>query len=372
MSVFAFVCLTIFLILFISLFKKDTNVFAPARLFSLVWSFSIGLTELKFSGFQKIWSTYSWIVLITTLLSALLGMFVVYVHRFGKENKSVAQIRNSITSAIINSEVLFKLILILFFAYTISYITIYLIVGYIPIFTSRPDLTRTKWGFFGVGLIVHCAPIIIYFIFIYYLKVYHEIYKKILLAVILILSFISYTFLLQRFDLVIFMLLAVVFLYYGTTKLKLRYVMFFVIGLTAFMYGVSMLRASDLFIDILYYGGKMKFGKEFALFTEPYMYVVMNLENFANSVQKLTEHTFGYYTFDFLLALTGLKHWISEYGNLNDLPYLVNAGYNTYTMFFVFYRDFGVLGSLFFPFFLGAASYKVYLNMISRPSIYSI
>lgn len=61
MTVFAFICLTIFLVLFFTLFNKGTDVFAPARLFTLVWSFAIGLVGLKFSGLQKIWPIYSWL-----------------------------------------------------------------------------------------------------------------------------------------------------------------------------------------------------------------------------------------------------------------------------------------------------------------------
>lgn len=372
MTVFAFICLTIFLVLFFTLFKKGTDVFAPARLFTLVWSFAIGLVGLKFSGLQKIWPIYSWLVLIITLFSVLLGMFVVYVHYFGEENKSISQIRNSITNVSINPHLLFKLIIILFLAYVVSYISIYIVNGFIPFFTARPDLTRTKWGLFGVGLIVHSVPTIIYFIIIYYLKVHREIVKKLLLTVIFIISFISYIFLLQRFDLVIFMVLAAVFLYYGTTKLKFRYILIFLIGLIAFMYGVSNLRASNLFLEYLYYGGKMKFGKEYAIFTEPYMYVVMNLENFANAVDKLSNFSFGFYTFDFVLALTGLKHWLLEYGNFETFPFIVDVSYNTYTMFFVYYRDFGIIGLFIFPFILGAASYGSYFYLKRKPNLNSI
>lgn len=372
MTVIAFICSAIFLTLFFSLFKKDTDVFAPARLFTLVWSFAIGLVGFQLSGLQKTWSIYSWLVLIITLLSVLLGMFVVYVHYFGNENKSISQIRNSITNFSINSQLLFKSIMFLFLAYVISYISIYLVKGFIPFFTVRPDLTRTKWGLFGMGLIVHSVPTIIYFIIIYYVKVHHEIFKKLLLTLIFIISFVSYIFLLQRFDLVIFMVLAAVFLYYGTNKLKFRYVLIFLIGLVAFMYGVSTLRASNLFLEYLYYGGKMKFGKEFAIFTEPYMYVVMNLENFANAVSKLSNFSFGYYTFDFVLALMGLKHLILEYVNFQTFPFIVDSSYNTYTMFFVYYRDFGLIGSFIFPFTLGAGIYGSYLYLKRKPNLNSI
>jgi len=372
MSLISFICFALLIVFFFTFFKKDTDIFSPARLFVMVWLFAIGLVEFKYSGLQKIWSIYSWIVLFVTLFSVLLGMFVVYVYHFGIEYKSVSHIRDSITDVTINPQLLFKLILILFLFYVISYISIYLVVGFIPLFTARPDLTRTKWGLFGAGLIIHSVPTIIYFIIIYYLKVRREIFKKVLLTTILVLSFVSYIFLLQRFDLVIFIVLSAVFLYYGTTKLKLKYILILVAALIIFIYGVSTLRASNLFLEYLYYSGKMKFGKEFAIFTEPYMYVVMNLENFANAVNKLSNFSFGYYTFDFVLALTGLKHLLLEYGNFQTFPFIVDSTYNTYSMFFVYYRDFGVIGSFIFPFSLGVGIYGSYLYLKRKPNLNSI
>jgi oligosaccharide repeat unit polymerase len=372
MSWTSFISLSIFFIMFLSLFKKETDVFAPARLFILVWSLSIGLVELKFSGLQKVWSTYSWIVVFVNIFSVLLGMFIVFVFNFWSEKKPTSEIRNLITSFSINSELLYKIIVTLFLAYIISYIAIYLVVGFIPFFTARPDITRTKWNLFGAGLIVHSVPTIMYLIVIYYLKVKRNYIKKSFLTVILITTFISYLLLLQRFDLVIFIVLTAVFLYYGTNKLKGRYVLFFVFIIIAFMYGISNIRASNLFMEYLYYGGKMKFSKDYAIFTEPYMYISMNIENFANAVDKLTSFTYGYYTFDFILALTGLKHWLFEYGNIQMFPFLINDTYNTYTMFFVYYRDFGILGSFIFPLLLGIASSSAFSNLKKSPNINSI
>ena len=138
------------------------------------------------------------------------------------------------------------------------------------------------------------------------------------------------------------------------------------------MYGVSTLRASNLFLEYLYYGGKMKFGKEFAIFTEPYMYVVMNLENFANAVNKLSNFSFGFYTFDFVLALTGLKHLLLDYGSFQSFPFIVDSSYNTYTMFFVYYRDFSLIGSFIFPFSLGLGIYGSYFHLKRKPNLNSI
>ncbi|MCU0406381.1 MAG: oligosaccharide repeat unit polymerase [Ignavibacteriaceae bacterium] len=358
--------------MFLSLFKKDTDVFAPARLFILVWSLSIGLVELKFSGLQKVWSAYSWIVVFVNLFSVLLGMFIIYVFNFSKETKSISEIRRTVFEYSIDQKLLFKVIIFLLIAYIISYLTIYIVVGFIPFFTARPDITRTKWNLFGVGLIIHSVPTIMYLILIYFLKVHRNFITKSILAIIFLFTFLSYFFLLQRFDLVIFLVLAAVFLYYGTNKLRGRYVIVFVIGIIIFMYAISTIRASNLFIEYLYYGGKMKFSKDFAVLTEPYMYISMNIENFANAVDKLSTFTYGYYTFDFILALTGLKHWLFEYAYIEKFPFLISDSYNTYTMFFVYYRDFGIMGSFIFPFLIGMIFNSSYQYVRRFPNINSI
>jgi oligosaccharide repeat unit polymerase len=138
------------------------------------------------------------------------------------------------------------------------------------------------------------------------------------------------------------------------------------------MYGISTIRVSALFIEYLYYSARMKFGPQYAFLTEPYMYLVMNLENFANSVYHLNDFTYGYFTFDFVLALSGLKHWIAEYTYIEQFPYILNSDYNTYSMFFTYYRDFGLFGLFFIPFILGLVVSILYYKMRRKPDINSI
>ena len=115
----------------------------------------------------------------------------------------------------------------------------------------------------------------------------------------------------------------------------------------------------------------MKFPKEYAFFTEPYMYFVMNLENFARAVHQLDYHTYGYYTFDFITAMTGLKYWVYNYFNMNRLPYLI-SNYNTYSAFWSFYYDFGVIGLALIPLVLGLGTGLLYYRMRSGPSIKNV
>lgn len=372
MSLVAIICLLLLILLIITMFKKGTDIFSPARIFVIVWTLAIGLAELKLSGHQIQWNLFSWVVLLISLLSVLLGMFIIFVINLFKSVNTAISIRSIISQYKLDSDLLFKLILLIFTFYIVSYLIIYGIVGFIPLFTSQPNLTRTKWSVFGFGLIIHLAPTVIYFVILYYLTVHKMIGKKFIMGIVLFTTLFTFFLLVQRFSLVISIVLMMIFLYYGTYKFRPRNVLIIVFLLIIFMYGISTIRVSTLFIEYLYYSARMKFGPQFAFLTEPYMYIVMNLENFAKSVYHLNDFTYGYFTFDFVLALSGLKHWIAEYTYIEQFPYIINADYNTYSMFFTYYRDFGLLGVFFIPFFLGMFVSILYYRMRRTPDINSI
>jgi oligosaccharide repeat unit polymerase len=134
-------------------------------------------------------------------------------------------------------------------------------------------------------------------------------------------------------------------------------------------YLISSLRAGEIIVAFLYYSAKMKFPLKYAVFTEPYMYVVMNLENYARAISKVDTYMYGFYSFDFITAITGLKHWIKDYFRLEDYPYLVSRYYNTCSAFWTIYRDFGVLGIFVLPFGGGLALSSLYYSFMKRPSL---
>jgi oligosaccharide repeat unit polymerase len=163
----------------------------------------------------------------------------------------------------------------------------------------------------------------------------------------------------------------IILLYYTTYKIKLRTTLIAGIVIIIFFFLVSSFRAGEIIIFVLYKISRMKFSPEYAIFTEPYMYVTMNLENFARSVGKIEEFSYGYYTFDFVTAITGLKHWISEYFFMKENPFL-NSSYNTYSAFWTYYRDFGVLGIFVIPFLGGAGISSLYYSLRERPDLFKI
>lgn len=307
-----------------------------------------------------------------SLGSLLLGLFVTYVINIGKESKSVSAIRETVRSNTINSDLLYRYTIFLFIAYLVSYIFSAAIIGYVPLFTRFPGVTRNDWGVFGLGLFVQSFPAIIFLSILYFIYTKNQFKKKFILFLVILISFITYSFLLQRYYVVFALILSAVALYYSTNIFKVRNITVILLILISVFFGMSLIRQTGTIVNYLYYLSDMKFSVKYAIFTEPYMYIVMNLENFANAVNNLEKHTYGLFTFDFIFALTGIKHTLFKYLNLTEFPFMITNNYNTYTMFFIYYWDYGVVGLGFIPFILGFLFGRAYHNMKQNPNINTI
>ncbi|MGK9477434.1 O-antigen polymerase [Melioribacter sp. OK-6-Me] len=369
------ISLSLFILLLFTLIfslTRKLDLLSPGRLFSVVWMLSIGVTHLKLSRLQFEWPVISWIYLLIPVFSVLAGIFTMYVIYFDKEIIPLTSIRNRLGSIQLNDKKLSQSILILFLVYAISYLAIYLYLGYVPLFTKYPNEARTKWSLFGVGLLIHLAPLILYFIVIYFVVTKKRFLKKSLLAIIFLTTLASFLFLLQRFGLFITIILSTVFIYYGTNKFNYKTFVILIIFLTGISYLILSLRAGSLILQYFHYVSQMKYSADYSVFTEPYMYISMNLENYAYATPKLEEFTYGLSSFDFLFAISGIKHWLHEYINYIDNPYLINYNYNTYGMFFVNFRDFYVFGIMILPYIFGLVSSFLYYRMRIQPNVNTI
>ncbi|MDF1610888.1 O-antigen polymerase [Stygiobacter electus] len=370
MSAVSITCFILFILILILGKRKD--FFSPAKVFALVWLMTIGLTDLKLSRLQITWDGIAWFSLLLAIFSFLLGVYVVYVLFFDTNYLRIKDVRFSFTKAEIDENLLFKIIIVLFTLYSVSYFITYMIRGFVPIFTKMPEIARTKWGVFGIGSFVLTIPAILYLSLIYIFISKTNFARKLTIIFVMLTSFITYVFLLNRFYLLLPIALFLILLYYKTNKLRPRNILIILLVFSLIFFEISSLRLSRYAINILYYLSEMKFGKEYAIFTEPYMYISMNLENFANAVGKLDFFTYGYFVFDFVLKPIGLKDLISDYVYIKEFPNIINHAYNTYTMFFIYYRDFGFAGLFVIPLLFGSFVSYVYYKMRMNPTIYNI
>lgn len=373
MSWVSIVSFSVCFLLLITAFLRRADVFAPFRVFGFIWSLAIGLADLKFSFFQHEWSAYSWLTLLTGVSSMMLGFFVAYVGFFDKPMLSFTDQRKRIVQAAISEDVFFRTIVTLTLLYVVGFVLEVLIEGYIPAFAARPDKARVEFGVFGIHLFVTTVPTIL-LLGVQYLVLFWKMcsnFRKLLITTICVLVFLSFALLLQRFGYIMWLVPTLVFVHYSAGRIKVRHFVLLAIIMFGFLQAIQSIRLSRYVENYIYVISRVSFPKTYALLAEPYMYIVMNLENFARSVERWSSYTYGYFTFDFLMALTGLKHPLAKEFGLVERPFLI-SGYNTFSFFLPFYQDFGIFGVALIPLCLGVAIGYCYHTMRRNPSLANV
>ncbi|NWF88283.1 MAG: oligosaccharide repeat unit polymerase [Ignavibacteriaceae bacterium] len=371
MSIVTLISFIICILIIASSFRSGIDIFSPGRIFFIVWSLAIGLTDLKLSSLQHQWALEVWIKILIGPFAFILGTLLIYTLNLDTKIYSLHYLRKEKNYYKINNEKLYRTVVFLFFLFLFGYLIIYLKTGNVPLFSSNPGKTRSEFTMFGIGLFLHNVLLIVFFTSVYYLVEKNNLLRRRILILCSTFSTILYGITLQRYQIFITIFLVIVLLYYTTYKVKFRFVFIFIVILVTFFFLVSSFRAGEIIIMVLYKMSKMKISPDYAIFTEPYMYIVMNLENYARSIAKTEFYTYGYYTFDFITAISGLKHWISGYLNLKDTPFLISS-FNTYSAFWTFYRDFGLLGIFFIPFGGGILFSSLYYSLRRNPTVLKI
>lgn len=369
MTIPQIISLSIIIFIGVISFKKGTDLLSPAKVFLFVWAVCILLVEFKFSGFQHQWSAFSWFVLLSGLLSFLLGIFIAYSLRVETKQFTVNEIRSRIlTNKDFDRQRLFITISLLFFAYFVSLILEFIIEGYIPLFHPRPDRARIEFSVFGLHLFVSQMPAILLLITEYFVLGSESSKKTVLAVLIFIITFFSYFLILQRFNYMYWLVMAIAVLYYASRKINFRNTLIFSVLFFSFLGAITTIRLSQYATQYLHVVSKMKYSFEYASFSGPYMYIVMNLENLARAVDKLEVHTYSIMTFDWLYALVGLKHWLKDYFHIIPRPHLI-SNYNTYPFLWEYYYDFGIAGIILLSMCTGLVIGLVYYYMRSRGTI---
>jgi oligosaccharide repeat unit polymerase len=371
MSWISWICFGICSGIILSIFRREADPLSPARVFGFIWSLSIGLTDLKLSGFQHTWDLDSWILLLIAVMSFLVGTFIAYVLNLKRKLVPIPAMRKLLKQEDVHETRLFWLIILGVIIYSVSYLINFLVKGWLPIFTLGTSLTRVDFNVTGLTFLIDSVSFISFFILLYYLKIEGKRSRKIFLTIMLLIVVGSFLLIVSRYHIILIFIICIPLFYYATHYIRLRTVLTLFLSVTAFFYWISSIRFSHVVATFLYSASKMKFPKDYAMLTEPYMYSVMNLENFARSVNQLDYHTYGYYTFDFITAIAGLKYWIYNYFNMDRTPYITSS-YNTYTAFWWFFIDFGVIGLALIPWVLGFSTGLLYYRMRKSPSIKNV
>lgn len=371
MSWVSLICFGACLGISLSWFRRGADLLSPARLFGFIWSLAIGLADLKFSALQHEWTAESWLLLLAGIGAFLVGTFIAYVLNLEKELVSIPAMRKLLRKEELHEGRLFWLICLSFVVYGASYLANFLVRGWLPVDVIGTSISRVDFNVSGLTLFLYTATFIIFLIFLYFILVPSNKVRKAILIVMSLVAVGSFFLLLMRYPIILATMMCFTVLYYATNRIRLRTAVPLFVAVTAFFYWISSLRLSHVVSTYLYSVSKMRFSKDYAILTEPYMYVVANLENFARSVKVSDYHTYGYFTFDFITAITGLKYWVIDYFGFERTPYLT-SNYNTYTAFWWFYSDFGVIGLALIPLVLGLSIGMLYYRMRTKPSVKNV
>ncbi|MEX2115993.1 MAG: O-antigen polymerase [Bacteroidota bacterium] len=366
MNILHLILAALVLIVVLSWLRSGNDRLSPGRIFSVVWLISVGLADLKLSGFQSEWTLYGWVVVLLGPVSFLCGLYTVWILFLSHPVKSVAQIRWDLSNIRIEERGLFRIIVSLGILYSCAYVLEVILEGAVPLLAVRPDRARVEFGIFGLHLVVTTVSAILFLVAEYFAFAKDApTRKKVLLGLLSMLIVVSFFLLLQRFALVIVLLMVIPLLYYTGRSIRPRHALILGSVLLVIFFFIQSLRVAQYVQNYLYVTSKMRFSVKYAFLTEPYMYIVMNLENLARAAERVERFSFGYFTSDFILALAGLKHWIAEYFRLLERPFLV-SGYNTFPFSWTYYHDFGISGMVIISFVLGVVLGIIYHRLRVR------
>ncbi len=371
MTISTLIPLIALLIWIFSGLRKGADLFSPSRVFGIIWSLAFFLVGFKFSRLQIEWNSWGWFILLLGVISFLLGNYFSFVMNYSKISICPSVIREIFSKLEINERKLFRIIIVYFIVYSICFFVEYLIVGYLPLFTARPERARVEFGVFGVHLIVNGINVILFLIAEYFIFIRGNKSRKALLAVVFIIASASFLTLLQRYNMFMLSMMILCMIYYAKRRIRLRTFVLAAGIVMAFVVTIQSVRLANIAEYYIYSVSQMKYPVRYAVFTEPYMYIVMNLENFVYAAPKIIDHTYGLFTFDFIAALTGVKHTLAEYLNVTKFPHYI-SGYNTFPFFWAYYYDYGLLGLAFIPFILGLIFSEIFYALHRNPTLVAL
>lgn len=330
---------------------RSGSLLSPAALFSLSFLSALGVSCLKLSRLETVWEGKTWISFLLIYVSFTVS------YRFLSRKISEKKLPEIPPAGEIS------LSRVIFFLTAVSYgcfLLEALLLGYVPLFTVDTPHAYSYFHISGVHYFTVLCSLVPPAVVLYL----HEVRgKKISLrtkAVIAaaVLSLFLPILLVSRYQLLFACILsAVTFLTVNAGELRKYLRKGFVIPVLGSLLCLVLLY---VFItverahSVEYLNGifEMKNPDTPIWFTQPYIYIANNFDNFNCLVKDLPRHTFGLRMLFPVFALTGLKF---RYPQLVSFPlYVTKEELTTVTMFYDAFYDFGIPGVVVFSVLLGA------------------
>ena len=349
--------ITSFILIYVS--KKEYGYYTnPVGVFSGIWFLSIGLATLRLHQVQVEWKIMTWICLIVAFLFFVFGYFSQILNFFKSKFD-----KNKNKSFDNNKKANLFLILIVFFSSLITLI-IECFVCEIPMF-SKDMQAYTKFHVFVIHYFTVSSALVLPLSCLYITKFKKQIFKRewVFLIIINILMFFV-PFLIVSRGLVLSTLFFTLFTLCSIYKKKELIIIPIILLIILFSWKSI---GSFKNMDDAYLNNVLKMNilekeednhelnkriiKNVKLM-RTYMYFCLNYDNFDLNVNKI-KYTYGKSSFFPIYVMTGLKFITHMEDPRSKLKRIIKGAYNTYSILFLPYMDFGIFGIAVFMFIMG-------------------
>lgn len=336
----------------------------PVIIFSISWWGGLGLSRLKLSYWQIDFGQKSSLVFVVSAIAFYLGAFIV----------SKLKINNHYIQKQIKKEHdILPLILVLFFVALCAYSIEVIKLGTIPAFSSNLAFARKAFVIAGIDAFATLMILIPSLCIIRYRN--FQINKTLLITISLI-SIILLALTHRRFlvvESIIFLSSTFFLLGYRLNKMKIIGSILILVMVGFYMNNSSEQRfegygdnyivsVSNIKENSIIYGN--------AFLSQAYMYVAMNFDNMAVLIDNNfhpSQNAMGLYSIP-ILSSTPLVDYAKENHIINGNEYastLIIPSFNVFGYLLPYYLDFGIFGTVVFPFLIGLFSMLIFIKVKS-------
>jgi len=347
--------------LFLIFYKYYKDILNPLGIFSIVWFFSIGISQLMLSNIQHPWTNLTWFTVLVSSVNFIMGglsysFFFASRSRFPSKIKLISHY----------SKIRLKTAIVLLFIISLlAYLFEVWQAGGVPLFSEA-----RIGAYMGFGVrFVHYLTVssILVCILVYLHRKLFPNDRKLLLNIIFIVSLFIIVSLLASGQLLTILIGIFVIKYYLSEKrLKLKnFIWLIIFSILVFTLLTGFIRSSQPDITYIKQIGKptIDIPDRLSPIFLPYLYISTSFENLQLEILNREKFYYGSQTTFPIWAFTQLKNYFQpDY-------YITPEGFNVGTYLRPYYIDFGLPGVLIFPFLLGLFISILYHSLRSKLTI---
>ncbi len=332
-------------------YKKTRNFINLPGLLSLFWLGGIGVASLKLSRLSAEWGFLTWTALLSFYILFLIGY---YFYGFIRKYSAKGMRAPGEVCIVAQNRRLFYCVVGLTALSFGAFLLEWAILGFVPAFVKDTPHAYSTFHVTGLHYFTVSSALVPPLVTLYRIRT--DRYKWIAygcsgIGLLIPLLTVSRFFLIMSVGMVL--LLVIMGRALSSPKKTMAYIGGTLLLLIPLYILLTVFRSHS--VSYLNEVFEMKDPDTPIFFTQPYMYIANNYENFHVLVENLTSLKYGIRQLFPFLALTGLKFvlpagWIST-----EATFVTREELTTVTILYDAYYDFGIAGVMLFGFLLGVA-----------------